>query len=457
MSFDVHIPVLIIGAGACGLTAALKAHDMGADVVVLERDLSPFGSTSMSSGFIPAPATKLQKTMGVEDSPDQFFADLRYKAKDKNDADLTRIAASNIGPALDWLADDHGLEWILLDDFLYPGHSAHRMHAVPEKTGQALLARLLTATEMAGIPVMNGAHVTALFVTGDQVNGVQISRPDGQTENIGCDMLVLACNGYGANRDLVAKHIPAMADAPYYGHEGNTGDALLWGEKLGASSQHLSGCQGHGSLAHPHNILITWALMMEGGFQVNLAGERFSNEHQGYSEQAVPVLKQAEGIAWCIFDERILKLARAFPDFLQAQAAGAVKTGQSIAELAVATGLPSDALSKTLDQTIAMAGNSKTDSFGRDFTTMPALKGPFYAVKVTGALFHTQGGLMVDHLARVLRPDGTALPNLLAGGGAACGVSGPEISGYLSGNGLLSAISFGMLAGETAGKTVKTL
>jgi fumarate reductase flavoprotein subunit len=78
------------------------------------------------------------------------------------------------------------------------------------------------------------------------------------------------------------------------------------------------------------------------------------------------------------------------------------------------------------------------------------LKGPFHAVKVTGALFHTQGGLVIADDARVMRPDGTCFANLFASGGAACGVSGPDVEGYLSGNGLLTAIAFGYLAGRFA-------
>ena len=70
-----------------------------------------------------------------------------------------------------------------------------------------------------------------------------------------------------------------------------------------------------------------------------------------------------------------------------------------------------------------MKGKSK-DPFGRDFTTKPPLEPPFYAVKVTGALLHTQGGLLVDAQSRVLAKSGRPLSNLFAGGGAACGVSG---------------------------------
>ncbi len=95
---------------------------------------------------------------------------------------------------------------------------------------------------------------------------------------IGCEALILACNGYGGAPDLVAKYIPEMARAHYFGHPGNRGDAVLWGQALGARLLNMSGYQGHGSVAHPHAILITWAVIMEGGFQVNVFGRRFSDE-----------------------------------------------------------------------------------------------------------------------------------------------------------------------------------
>jgi len=79
-----------------------------------------------------------------------------------------------------------------------------------------------------------------------------------------------------------------------------------------------------------------------------------------------------------------------------------------------------------------------------------ALGAPYYAVKVTGALFHTQGGLDVSPDMRVLRADGQPLPNLLAAGGAAGGVSGDAVWGYLSGNGLLSAVAGGAIAAKSA-------
>ena len=63
--FPTHTQVLVIGAGACGTIAALAAKEHGAEVVILERDAKPSGSTSLSSGQIPAAGTKLQRAAGL--------------------------------------------------------------------------------------------------------------------------------------------------------------------------------------------------------------------------------------------------------------------------------------------------------------------------------------------------------------------------------------------------------
>ncbi|MCP4074145.1 MAG: FAD-binding protein, partial [Hyphomicrobiales bacterium] len=224
---------------------------------------------------------------------------------------------------------------------------------------------------------------------------------------------------------------------------------------LGAATRHLGSYQGHGSVAHPHGILISWALMMEGGFQLNSEGKRFSNEHQGYSEQARRVLTQSGGIAWDIFDQRLRQLALGFEDFRQAEALGAVHQARTIAELAKLTGAPEANIRATLDEIDRLAAGQGQDTFGRDFSSKPSLQVPFHAVKVTGSLFHTQGGLVINPQAFVLDTKGNAFPNLLASGGAACGVSGPDERGYLSGNGLLSAVSLGRIAGGSAAELVR--
>lgn len=407
----------------------------------------------MSSGFVPAPATRFQAAIGVtDDTPELFHADLMAKSYGKSDARLARLAAQTIGPALEWLADTAGVTWHVLDDFLYPGHARHRMHAVPEKTGAALEARLLAAAHAADIAIVTDALAETLYVDENgTAHAVGLTRPDGTIEVIGCKTLILACNGYGGNTQMVAEHIPQIAGGEYYGHAGNTGHAVAWGQALGAELKHLSGYQGHGSLAHPHGILISWALMMQGAIQVNADGHRFSNEMGGYSEQAVKVINQPGRVAWNIYDQARHDFAVAgFPDYREAVAAGAIRSGETVADLATVIGLPEAALTATMTHVQAFAKGEGNDALGRDFTATAPLSGPFFAVKVTGALFHTQGGLVIADDARVMRTDGTGFPNLFASGGAACGVSGPAVEGYLSGNGLLTAIAFGYLAGRHA-------
>ncbi|MEO8656815.1 MAG: FAD-dependent oxidoreductase, partial [Ramlibacter sp.] len=79
--FEYRSHVIVIGGGACGLTAALTASEAGADVMVLERDAQPSGSTALSTGLIPAAGTRLQMAAGIEDSAELLAQDILRKAK----------------------------------------------------------------------------------------------------------------------------------------------------------------------------------------------------------------------------------------------------------------------------------------------------------------------------------------------------------------------------------------
>lgn len=451
VEFEITVPVVIIGAGACGMTAALTVADAGVGVIVLERETVPQGSTALSSGMIPACETNIQKAKGIKDNVEAMATDILTKAHNKTDANMVKVLCKESGPTINWLTESHGIELILVEGFLYPGHSFLRMHAPASRTGADLIGSMTQAVERAGVDVLTDSTVTDLFVdpTGC-ISGIQFTRPDKNIEKLGCSVLILACNGFGGNSDMVKRLIPDMADANYFGHTGNQGEAIQWGEALGAATADLGSYQGHGSVAHPHGILISWALMMSGGIQVNINGHRFSNEHQGYSEQGRKVIAQPESIAWNIFDTRLYEMGQDFEDFRQAISAGAIIKAESLFDLAKKCSLPEANLLATINGISELASGEDIDIFGRDFNTHPQLAPPYFAVKVTGSLFHTQGGLLVDSNAQVLRPDNSILPNLFAGGGASRGVSGPSDWGYLSGNGLLSAVTLGRIAGRSA-------
>ncbi len=451
--FALSSPVVIVGAGGCGLSAALAVRDAGVDALVLERDPRVSGTTAMSTGLIPASGTPEQAAVGIDDCPERFCDDIMKKTKGRTDPDIALHLARESIETIQWLRDAHGVPLTLLDDFLYPGHSAMRMYGSPNRTGSELMAALEAACVSAGVDILTNARVEGLIVgADDRVLGVEFVRPDGLREKLGCNALILACCGFGGNWDMVIEFIPELKDAVFHGHPGNKGEAMAWGRDLGAGLADMHAYQGHGGLAAGHAIPILWPFIMEGGFQVNTDGMRFSDESQGYSEQAVKVLSQPGHVAWSILDQRLHDLMMKFDDFQQAESAGAVVRGDGVAELAGRIGVSQIALGATFAEVDAVKAGAAPDPFGRDFNGKPPLAPPFYAAKVTGALFHTQGGLVVDRNARVLREDGRPFPNLFAGGGAARGISGAGADGYLAGNGLLTATTFGKLAGRAAAK-----
>ena len=455
-TLETSADIVVIGAGAAGLCAALAARETAADVVLVERDPVPRGSTALSAGLIPAAGTRFQNDAGIVDNPELFANDIRAKAHGEADEALVRLVARCSAPTVEWLSDQYGLPFSVVRDFDYPGHSVRRMHGLPTRSGEELVDRLRQAVERTHATLVTSATAVALYVDHEKhIRGVEIERPDGSHEAIGCSALVLACNGYGGNRDLIARHIPAMRGALYFGHPGNRGDAILWGEAIGARLAHLSSYQGHGSVAHPHGILITWATIMEGGFQVDASGARFSNESRGYSEQAEDVIARPGGIAFTIFDERIARIARQFEDFRQAEVAGAIAEAATIEELAGKLRLPAAVLAATALHVDALKRGEQADRYGRVFAGLPVLAPPFKGAKVTGALFHTQGGVVVNDEASVMTEMEGPVPNLFAAGGAAAGVSGSTPGGYLSGNGLLTATVLGRTAGTAAARAAK--
>jgi fumarate reductase flavoprotein subunit len=118
-----------------------------------------------------------------------------------------------------------------------------------------------------------------------------------------------------------------------------------------------------------------------------------------------------------------------------------------VAELAAAIQVDVDVLAQTLEEAQAVAEGRAVDTFGRTGWEAP-LSAPYRAVPVSPALFHTQGGLVVDEHGRVLTAADEPIRGLYAAGGAAAGISGHGAAGYLAGNGLLPALGLSFLAAE---------
>jgi fumarate reductase flavoprotein subunit len=449
-AFTSSVPVIVIGAGAAGALAALAARDAGAKVLVLDRDASPTGATALSSGMIPAAGTPAQEAREVADTPEQFSSDIQAKSNGRSAAHLVEAYTRESARTLQWIERTCGVSFELVEG-VPPGHALARMHALADRGGTPLLSALYRALAAGGVRVQPAARVTDLYVDADErVLGVRYQRGERDVVDIGCSAVVVATNGFAGNTELVAQHLPDVRALPFAGHDSSQGDALVWGNELGAAIEDIDGFLAHSSVVMPQRLQLPWALMTEGAVQVNRDGERFGNEHEGYSESALFVLAQPEGIAFNIYDERIHEVGLAMPNYLEAVTKGLIKRAATLRDLADTLGVDRNGLEQTVALVNALAFEDDMDDFGRSFHASQMILGPYYGVQVTGALLGTEGGLAIDADGRVLRPDGTTLPNLLAAGGAARGLSGDGGGGYLEGNGLLAAVVGGYLAGRKA-------
>jgi len=455
-AFDLTVPVLVAGAGACGAVAALAAADGGAMPLVVEQDDRPGGSTGMSQGLFCAAGSQSQRDHGIEDSADIFYADILAKARGQADPVIARAIADNSAPTLEWLRSAHDLPWELDTRFRAAyGNSRQRVHGWPGHGGIDMVNLLHRRMADAGIDVLMETRLIDILADGDgRVRGVALRRADGAVERIGCDALILACGGFGANREMIARHMPETANIRYNGHEGSRGDAILLGEKLGAALGDMGSYQGYAMLTDPQGISVPPPVLLEGGVIVNGLGDRFTDETLDIAGMVLPLCSQPDARGWVIFDAGIEQRCAHIPETIALAELNAARSADSIEGLARLIGVDPLRLAASLEAAHEAARAGRADPLGRTWGEDRPPHGAYRALRVTGALYHTQGGLQIDGEARVLRPDGRAFPNLFAGGGSARSVSGPSSWGYLPAMGLTTAVTLGHLAGRGAARLV---
>jgi fumarate reductase flavoprotein subunit len=443
--------MLVVGAGGCGLTAALVAAERGKRVLLLERDTVVGGSTAMSAGILVAAGSRLQRENGETGRAEELADDIFRLNGRQSDAAVTLALCHASGPLVDWLLDQ-GIPLEHMPGYKYAGMSKSWMHSSPERHGAVMTEALLHAVQRKpSVEVLLGTAVTGLISHGGTVNGATAMRADGESLTVRAKAVILAASGFGADGAMVARHIPELAGAPYFGARYATGDAIHWGLELGAAAEHMAAYQSHSSIATPDMMLVTTYLINHGAIQVNQEGDRFGDETDSYAGHALAVQRQPGRMVIEIFDEPVLRQTLAnYPRFQACLEAGIVHRAKSLNELAQKFGLKEAKLAATLASYNAAISLGQ-DEFGRSAFGKP-LTPPFCGIRVTSALVQTLGGLRVDSRARVLCPNGSAVPGLYAGGGTAAGLAGDRSEGYLAGTGLLAAFGLGWIAGRDASR-----
>jgi fumarate reductase flavoprotein subunit len=450
------VDVLVVGAGACGLAAAIAAFDAGVSVAVIEKMDRAGGNSALSTGSVPAAATRFQREAGIVDSAEQFVADLMRTGGPTDCPSLVHRLAATSAETVEWLVDTVGVRLTLVTAYKHVGHSVPRLHAPISRRGKDLVDDLLTALAKRSIPVALGNGARDLIVDTNGVVGADIETISSERQRILAEKIILAVNGFAGNRELVARFCPEISGAQYFGARGSTGEAVLWGNELGAALGNIGAYQGYAAVCDPHGSRLSWTTIEKGGIIVNDAGNRFGDESAGYSGFTPNVMAQ-RGPCFAIFDQKIFDVTAAEEEFVELANSGGVKKALTPAALAGYHGLDPAAVAAAIEDYNKAARGERADVLGRrDFALAP-LGGTLYVCRVVPGLFHTQGGLMVDDDGRVLRADRRPIANLFAGGGAAVGLSGRTgAGGYASGNGLLSAIGLGRLAGIAAAREIES-
>lgn len=450
------VDVVVVGAGGCGLTAAIAAAESGASVALLEKLNQPGGNTRLSTGSVPAAGSRFQREAGVDDDPERMATDLIRKSGPHEVESMVHLLANDSASLVEWLVDEHQVDLQLITDYKHVGHSVTRLHAPKARKGQFLVDDLVAAAERLGVDVVVGNPVVGLLVEDGRVVGVKVDGERSGSYEIRAGAVVLAANGFGGNKEMLRRWIPEIADVQYFGAEGSTGEAISWSEDLGAGFANMGAYQGYAAVAYPHGSITSWTTVEMGACLLSPTGERMGDESVGYSAFA-PVVASVAEESWLVLDQRIRDYAggneEEFADLIEV---GGLTEAADFGAVAAIVGADPESVTTTLQDFASAARGESEDAFGRTDFGFGELKPPYYVVRTVPAMFHTQGGATVDEHAAVRRPDGSAIPGLFAGGGVVAGASGKNgAAGYSSGNGLLTAIGLGRIAGVHAAQAAE--
>lgn len=450
---SVRPPVVIIGSGLAGLSAAMEALSAGQRVHMLERATKPGGNSIKASSGINGVPTPYQPP---GDSIDLFKSDTIRSAGSRYTASrqaLVDTLAEQSASAIEWLSS---LGVDLSKVAQLGGHSAARTHrgSSGPPPGFAIVSTLLNKLKASeGFTLSTNADVTALSLS---PLSVTYQTPDDGPVSLPAASVVFASGGFaGDGPGLLAHYRPDLAGMP------STNDArrdnahsLLVG--AGAELVDMDSVQVHPTgfvdpkePTQPIKFLAAEALRGEGGILLH-EGRRFVNELETREHVSAAIMrlptKEGEGRQW---DVTLL---------LDPGACSAAKTH---VDFYVFKGLLRRTKVRDLDEKVRAAVDAYAagvagdqDAFGRkSFGHWTLQAGDADAEvcigRVTPVTHFTMGGAVIDADARVLNANGGQIGGVFAAGEVTGGLHGDN---RLGGSSLLECVVFGRIAGRNAAK-----
>lgn len=344
--------------------------------------------------------------------------------------------------------------------------------------GQALIGRLRLSLKKRGIPVWLDAPMKELIVEGGRITGVRVEKDGQPVEVIARKGVILAAGCFAHNLDMRLKYQKQPVTTRWtVASEGNTGDGILAGQRVGAAVDLMDEAWWGPSSLPPDTA--PFFHVAERGFpgliMVNQKGRRFTNESASYVEvvQAMYRLHTDDDPhipCWFVFDQRYRNhyvFSSLFPrqpvpkEMLDS---GYVRKADTLAELAGQLGMDATTLEATVTRFNGHARAGRDPDFGRGDSAYnryfgdptnkphpnlaPIDQAPFYAVQVVAGDLGTKGGLVTDEYARVRREDGSLIEGLYCVGNNSASVMGTTYPG--PGCTIGPAMTFGYVAARHA-------
>lgn len=493
------VDVVVVGAGGAGMTAAITATDAGKKVIVVESQPIAGGNSVRSTGGMNAAKTPYQdknefaEAAGVEktlataaekyadnatitalaatvksqwdayqanpqgyfDSVELMELDTLIGGKGKNNPELVKALAENSADAIEWLAS---IGADVKNVGAFGGASVKRIHRPVNADGK------VTAVGAYIVPILEknlqDRNVQFLFDTtaneiimkDGKAVGIKATGKDGNKVTINAKSVVIATGGFGANAEMVEKYKPELKGFATTNAEGAQGQGIDMATAVGAATVDMDQIQIHPTVhieedGNAH--LITEGLRGDGAILVNAEGKRFYDEVSTRDKVSAAIIAQPEKSAWLVVDQSMVDKSAVIAGYIKS---GYTVTGATYEELAKAMGVDEATFVSTMN-TWNQAVEAKSDAeFNRTSFANPLTAAPYYAIKITPAVHHTMGGIVINPKAEVLNEKGEAISGLFAAGEVTGGVHGAN---RLGGNAVADFTVFGRIAGQSAADNAK--
>lgn len=458
--------VIVVGAGGSGISAAVRAETLGANVILIEKMPVIGGATALNAGTLIATGSRFQKESLKEtkDSPELAAKDIFRVGKNRNDPVLVKQVTERVGGVVDWLVYDLKIPYGPAAT-QYPDHSANRQLGVTGRSVNFLKLMREKFEHMGGKLMLETRAQELLRDKDGRVVGVRATDAAGNTVELTSKAVILASGGYGTVKSMLPKE---MNQYVFYGLDSETGDGFKMATAIGADTinmdlvkmypQGVETVPGHGLAATASS---TDTMKKSGAIYVNRDGQRYVNELASLGELTDTTVAQPDHIAYIVMDKKAWKeyVNKSLEDRLVPDEATLMKwtkivnngrpvmaVADDLKKAAEVMGVNPDGLTKTVKEWNDMVAAGKDTKFGRKIVGGLG-EGPFYIVEQKVRYQTTLGGLRAGEGMRILDKNGKPIEGLY---GAGCVVGGANGADSMTAMMNSWAIVSGVIAAETA-------